>query len=82
MTFDIPAAVKSVGEAIKSLFDYADTAKTRQSETQIIKELKKLEKAVNAAEKMFNIFFQYFEKLSDEDKKEIEKLLEKFQENN
>ena len=79
---DITSAIKAVGEAFKSLFDYADTAKTRQSETQIIKELKKLEKAVNAAEKMFNIFFQYFEKLSDEDKKEIEKLLEKFQENN
>lgn len=80
--FDISDAIKSVGEAFKSLFDFAETAKTRQSETQIIKELKKLEKAVNAAEKMFNIFFQYFEKLSDEDKKEIEKLLEKFQENN
>ena len=80
--FDFSDAIKSVGEAFKSLFDFAETAKTRQSETQIIKELKKLEKAVNAAEKMFNIFFQYFEKLSDEDKKEIEKLLEKFQENN
>ena len=80
--FDISDAIKSVGEAFASLFDFAETAKTRQSETQIIKELKKLEKAVNAAEKMFNIFFQYFEKLSDEDKKEIEKLLEKFQENN
>ena len=79
---DISDAIKSIGEAFKSLFDFAETAKTRQSETQIIKELKKLEKAVNAAEKMFNIFFQYFEKLSDEDKKEIEKLLEKFQENN
>ena len=80
--FDFSDAIKSVGEAFKSLFDFAETAKNRQSETQIIKELKKLEKAVNAAEKMFNIFFQYFEKLSDEDKKEIEKLLEKFQENN
>ena len=74
--------IKTVGEAFKSLFDFAKTAKTRQSETQIIKELKKLEKAVNAAEKMFNIFFQYFDKLSNEDKKEIEKLLEKFQKNN
>lgn len=82
MPLDITEAVKAIGEAFKSLFDFAETAKTRQSETQIIKELKKLEKAVNAAEKMFNIFFQYFEKLSDEDKKEIEKLLEKFQENN
>lgn len=79
---DIAKALEKIGEAFKSLFDFAETAKTRQSETQIIKELKKLEKAVNAAEKMFNIFFQYFDKLSDEDKKEIEKLLEKFQENN
>ena len=82
MSFDITEAVKAIGEAFKSLFDFAETAKTRQSETQIIKELKKLEKAVNAAEKMFNIFFQYFDKLPEDDQKELEKLLEKFQENN
>ena len=82
MVFDFAKAIEKVGEAIKSGFSYAEKAKEHQSETQIIKELKKLEKAVNAAEKMFNIFFQYFDKLSDEDKQEIEKLLEKFQENN
>ena len=79
---DIADAIKSIGEALTSLFNWLRTNKEEQSATQIIKELKKLEKAVNAAEKMFNIFFQYFEKLSDEDKKEIEKLLEKFQKNN
>ena len=79
---DIAKALEKIGEAFKSLFDFAETAKNRQSETEVIKDRRKLEKAVNAAEKMFNIFFQYFEKLSDEDKKEIEKLLEKFQENN
>lgn len=79
---DIAKALEKIGEAFKSLFDFAETAKNRQSETEVIKDRKKLEKAVNAAEKMFNIFFQYFDKLSDEDKKEIEKLLEKFQENN
>ena len=82
MPFDVAKAIETVGNAVKGISDYAKTAKKRQSETQIIKELKKLEKAVDVAEKMFNIFFQYFEKLSDEDKKEIEKLLEKFQENN
>ena len=82
MPFDIAEAIKSVGEAFKGFADFMKTSKEHQSETQIIKELKKLEKAVDTAEKMFNIFFQYFEKLSDEDKKEIEKLLEKFQENN
>ena len=79
---DIAKALEKIGEAFKSLFDFAETAKNRQSETEVIKDRRKLEKAVNAAEKMFNIFFQYFEKLSDEDKKEIEKLLEKFQKNN
>ena len=79
---DIAKALEKIGEAFKSLFDFAETAKNRQSETEVIKDRRKLEKAVNAAEKMFNIFFQYFDKLSDEDKKEIEKLLEKFQENN
>lgn len=79
---DIAKALEKIGEAFKSLFDFAETAKNRQSETEVIKDRKKLEKAVNAAEKMFNIFFQYFDKLSDEDKKEIEKLLEKFQKNN
>ena len=79
---DIAKALEKIGEAFKSLFDFAETAKNRQSETEVIKDRRKLEKAVNAAEKMFNIFFQYFDKLSDEDKKEIEKLLEKFQKNN
>lgn len=79
---DIAKALEKIGEAFKSLFDFAETAKNRQSETEVIKDRRKLEKAVNAAEKMFNIFFQYFDKLADEDKKEIEKLLEKFQENN
>ena len=82
MPFDVAKAIEAVGNAIKCISDYAKTAKKRQSETQIIKELKKLEKAVDTAEKMFNIFFKYYEQLSEDDKEEIEKLLEKFQENN
>lgn len=82
MTFDIPAAVKSVGEAIKSLFDYADTAKTRQSETAIIKENKRLKKAADTTEKMLCIFSKYVDKISDDDQKELKKLLDTFWENN
>lgn len=79
---DIPKAIEAIGDAFKSVFDYAKTAKTKQSETQIIKELKKLEKAVDTAEKMFNIFFKYFDDLSEDDQKAIEKMLAKFQRNN
>lgn len=82
MTFDIPAAVKSVGEAVKSLFDYADTAKARQSETAIIKENKRLKKAADTTEKMLCIFSKYVDKISDDDQKELKKLLDTFWENN
>ena len=82
MPFDVAKAIETVGDAVKSISDYAKTAKKRQSETQIIKELKKLEKAVDTAEKMFNIFFKYFDKLEEEDQKAIERMLKKFQRNN
>lgn len=82
MPFDVAKAIETVGNAVKSISDYAKTAKKRQSETQIIKELKKLEKAVDTAEKMFNIFFKYFDKLEEEDQKAIERMLKKFQRNN
>lgn len=82
MPFDVAKAIEVIGNAVKSISDYAKTAKKRQSETQIIKELKKLEKAVDVAEKMFNIFFKYFDDLSEDDQKAIEKMLAKFQRNN
>lgn len=82
MPFDVAKAIETVGDAVKGISDYAKTAKKRQSETQIIKELKKLEKAVDTAEKMFNIFFRYFDRLEEEDKKEIERMLKNFQRNN
>ena len=82
MAFDVPKAIEKLAEAVKSGFHYAEEAKEHQSETQIIKELKKLEKAVDTAEKMFNIFFRYFDKLEEDDRKSIEKMLKKFQRNN
>ena len=80
--FDIADAIKSVGEAFTSLFNYLKTNKEEQIDTQFLTEHKKLLKAVDTAEKMFNIFFKSFDKLPKDDQKELEKLLEKFQENN
>ena len=82
MPFDVAKAIETVGNAVKGISDYAKHAKKRQSETQSIKELKILEKAVDVAEKMFNIFFKYFDDLSEDDQKAIEKMLAKFQRNN
>lgn len=80
--FDISDAIKSVGEAFTSLFNYLKKNKEEQIDTQFLTEHKKLLKAVDTAEKMFNIFFKSFDKLPKDDQKELEKLLEKFQENN
>lgn len=80
--FDIADAIKSVGEALTSLFNYLKKNKEEQIDTQFLAEHKKLLKAVDTAEKMFNIFFKSFDKLPEDDQKELEKLLEKFQENN
>ena len=80
--FDIADAIKSVGEAFTSLFNYLKKNKEEQIDTQFLTEHKKLLKAVDTAEKMFNIFFKSFDKLPKDDQKELEKLLEKFQENN
>lgn len=79
---DIADAIKSVGEAFTSLFNYLKKNREEQIDTQFLKEHKKLLKAVDTAEKMFNIFFKSFDKLPEDDQKEIEKLLETFQENN
>lgn len=80
--FDFADAIKSVGEAFTSLFNYLKKNREEQIDTQFLAEHKKLLKAVDIAEKMFNIFFKYVDKLSEEDKEEIIKLLSKFQENN
>lgn len=79
---DISDAIKSVGEAFTSLFNYLKKNKEEQIDTQFLTEHKRLLKAVDTAEKMFNIFFKSFDKLPKDDQKELEKLLEKFQENN
>ena len=57
--FDVPKAVESVSNAIKGIFDYASTSKEHQSETQIIKDKKKLKEAVNIAEEILLITDNY-----------------------
>lgn len=52
---DIPDAIKSVGEAFTSLFNYFKTAKEEQCQTQIVKDKKRLKKATNIAEEAFRL---------------------------
>lgn len=74
----ISAAVEAVSNAIKSVFDFASTAKENQSETEIIKEKRDLEDAVNTAEEIIELFDKYQTYLSDDDWKSFKKLVKKF----
>lgn len=78
MVFDFAKAIEKVGEAIKSGFSYAEKAKEHQSETQIIKDKKRLKEATNIAQRIFQITDDYKEYYTCKDLKDYEDLREKF----
>ena len=71
-------AFETALDALKSVFDFASTAKEHQSETEIIKEKRDLESAVNTAEEIIELFNKYQFHLSDDDWKSYKRLVKKF----
>lgn len=78
--YDFSDAIKSVGEAFTSLFNYFKTAKEEQCETQIVKDKKRLKKATNIAQKAFRLIDDNKQYLPDDVLKKYEKLRKKFDE--
>lgn len=78
MPLDFADAIRSVGEAFQSLFNYFSVAKENQSETQIIKDKKRLKQATNIAQNIFDITDKYQFYFSKRDFKEYQNLKEKF----
>lgn len=76
--FDISDAIKSVGEAFTSLFNYFKTAKEEQCETQLIKDKKRLKEATNIAEEIFVITDKYKDFFTEDDTENYNKLRKKF----
>ena len=76
--FDISDAIKSVGEAFTSLFNYFKTAKSVQSETEVIKDKHKAEAANNIAEDIFLLVDKCRNCFTDDDCNEYLKLKKKF----
>ena len=75
-------AFESALNALKSVFDFATTAKENQSETEIIKDKRNLKEATNTAEEAFKLFFKYYDALTDADKRKLKKLYDDFIEHN
>ena len=74
----ISAAIEAVSNAVKSVFDFASTAKENQSETEVIKEKRDLKKATNKAEEAFKIVFRNFECLPEKEQERFKKLYDDF----
>ena len=71
-------AIQSVSEAFTSLFNWLRTNKEEQSETQIIKDKKRLKDATNIAEEIFAITDNYKDFFAEEDTENYDKLRKKF----
>lgn len=78
MAFDVAKAIEKLGEAVNSGFSYAERCKERQAETEIIKDRKKLQKAVDCAEHIILIAYRYFSTFSKDDQDEFKDYFEKF----
>lgn len=76
--FNITDAIKSVGEAFTSLFNYFKTAKSVQSETEVIKDKHRAEEANNIAEDVFMLVDKCQNGFTDDDWCEYLKLKKKF----
>ena len=75
-------AIEAVTGALKSVFDFASTAKEHQSETELIKEKRRLKKASNIAEEAFKLMFRNFECLPEKEQDKLKTLYDEFLELN
>ena len=75
-------ALEVIGNAIKSISDSFAVFKKKQSETEIIKEKKRLKKAVDIAENIIQLIYKYLPLMTEEDIEDLKKYVEKFKKYN
>lgn len=75
-------ALEVIGNAIKSISDSFAVFKKRQSETEILKEKKRLKKAVDIAENIIQLIYKYLPLMTEEDFEDFKKHVEKFKKYN
>lgn len=75
-------ALEVIGNAIKSISDSFAVLKKRQSETEILKEKKRLKKAVDIAEDIIQLIYKYLPLMNEEDVEDFKRYVEKFKKYN
>lgn len=73
---------ETIGNALKSVSDCFKVVKDKQSETEIIKDRKRLQKAVDIAEKAIPIITKYMPLYTLEDSEALTDLLKQFRKYN
>lgn len=73
---------EAVSNAVKSVADFATTAKENQSETEIIKEKRVYKEGLDIAEKIIALLAKYIDGFTEKDKKKFIKLYDDFMEKN
>ena len=82
MWIGISAALEAFFEAIKSGCNFAQTSKEHQAETEVIKDRKDLQKAVDISEQAFKLMFSYADLMKKRDRKKLQRLYDDFIEHN
>lgn len=75
-------ALEVIGNAIKSVSDSFAVLKKRQSETEILKDRKNLQKAVDISEEIIEIMFKYLPLYLEQDADDLQKLVKRFRKYN
>lgn len=76
------AMVKAVCDFLKSVFNYAGTAKEKQSESEVIKDKRDYKKATDVAERVFEVADRYRSKMTKYDSWKYERLCRLFKKYN
>ena len=78
MAFDIAKAIESIGGAVNKGFSYAEKAKDKQSESEIIKTNKRYIRALNVAEELILLTYRYYNNFNQKDQEQYNQLIQKF----
>lgn len=78
----VSSIVEALGNAVKGVSDCFKTAKSKQLETEIIKEKRSLKKAADYAEKIIEISFKYYPLMEEADREDFINNVEKFKKYN
>lgn len=78
----ISLMIKALFESLSNFFSFAETSKERQSETEVIKDKKKLKKASDISEEILMLAVKYKNCMTTRDQARLLRLIRKFNRNN